>query len=203
MTAIADLTACTHLLTHHINETSIPSLTLIIVLHCIRISTKTSVWPNSDCDFSFITRTSRMWYYTWQIHDAIITSLWNQSTIMTLLRHVSAEYVLVDLNPDKAMINAVFITIEITIQETRCIWWIKCILQNVYIYIYFFFFQNGQQQSCTRRGSREACHQRLRGICGRRHSVGGSTIHVCGRGQRGACPLREPLHPREGRGRPG
>ena len=26
MTAIADLTACTHLLTHHINETSIPSL---------------------------------------------------------------------------------------------------------------------------------------------------------------------------------
>ena len=28
-----------------------------------------------------------------------------------LLRHVSAEYVLVDLNPDKAMINTVFITI--------------------------------------------------------------------------------------------
>ena len=55
---------------------------------------------------------------------------------MTLLRHVSAEYVLVGLNPDKAMINTVFITIEITIQET------KCILQNVYIYFFFRMANN-------------------------------------------------------------
>ena len=157
--------------------------------------------------FFIITRTSRMWYNTWQIHDAIITSLWNKSTIMTLFRHVFAEYVLVDLSPDKAMRNTVFIKIEITIQETRCIWWIKCILQNVYIYIFFSEWPTTKlYPSWLSRGvpSTTSWHLRMPSLGRWQHYPRmwpRATWSVPA--PRGACPLQEPFHPGEGRGRPG